>query len=70
MGRPAYQRNTRCWEYVVFNDDNDIEEEALEACLTSNESSVLELNRLSKSEWKRQSGTDICMCELPRLIVH
>ena len=43
----------RRYEYVVFNVDNDIEEEALKTYITTNESSVIELSRLSKPEWNR-----------------
>ena len=38
-----------------LNIDNDIEEVALTAYITTNESSVIELGRLSKHEWNRQS---------------
>ena len=54
-GRSAYQRSTRRYEYVVFNVDSDIEEEALKTYITTNESNVIELSRLSKPEWNRQS---------------
>ena len=43
------------YKYVVFNVDNDIEEEALKTYITTNESNVIELSRLSNPEWNRQS---------------
>ena len=43
------------YEYVVFNVDNDIEEVALKTYITTNESNVIELSRLSKPKWNRQS---------------
>ena len=49
-------RGARRWyEYVVFNVDNDIEEEALKTNITTNESNVIELNTLSNPEWNRKS---------------
>ena len=41
------RRARRRYEYVVFYVDNDIEEEALKTYITTNESSVIELSRLS-----------------------
>ena len=43
------------YEYVVFNIHNDIEQEALQKYIVDNGSSVLEINKLSKPDWSRQS---------------
>ena len=39
----------------MFNVDNDIEEEPLKTYITTNETNVIELSRLSKPEWNRHS---------------
>ncbi len=43
------------FEYVVFNIDNEIMQDTLKDYIVNNGTTVLEINRLSKPEWNRQS---------------